>query len=205
MAFKMLGLLFPLRIVQAVFAVIGLGLSAYGEFEVLQILTLFANFTPLLSRELVQHRNSHSITNSNQLLDLYYCVGSRRMRLPRACATISSYQATFVHPVSNLLHQPPILTIVIVTHPYAHLAFEIVTTIFFFAGFVALSVFLAKLLFCRGSVCAAARASAVFGAFSFVTWAVSAAVLGFEMFKGGFRAAQANNAKMDAMAETSPA
>lgn len=37
-------------------------------------------------------------------------------------------------------------------------------------------MFIGKLLFCRGSVCAAARAAAVFGALEFLLWCVSAAL-----------------------------
>jgi hypothetical protein len=81
------------------------------------------------------------------------------------------------------------------------LALEIIVTIFYFAGFVALSVFLSKLLFCRGSVCAAARAAAVFAALSFATWFLTAVLLGIDIFKGGFRAAQGNIAQAAAMRE----
>jgi len=70
------------------------------------------------------------------------------------------------------------------SHPIAHFTLEILNTLFYFAGFIALSTFLAKLLFCRGSVCAAARADAVFAAFGWVQWTGSAALLGFEMMKG---------------------
>ena len=41
--------------------------------------------------------------------------------------------------------------------------------LFWFAGFVALAVFLSGLVFCRGTVCNAARASTVFGA---LEWSV---------------------------------
>jgi len=88
------------------------------------------------------------------------------------------------------------------SHPYAHFALEIITTIFYFAGFIALAVFLSKLLYCRGSVCASARAAAVFASISCATWILTTILLGAEIFKGGFRAAQANNARLEAMKET---
>jgi hypothetical protein len=50
-------------------------------------------------------------------------------------------------------------------HKYGILAAEAVTMLFWFAGFIALAVFLSNLLFCRGNVCRAAQAAAVFGAF----------------------------------------
>lgn len=78
-----------------------------------------------------------------------------------------------------------VLTHIAASHPYIHFAFELFNAIFYFAGFIALSVFLSKLLFCRGSVCAAARADAVFGAFSWLLWCGTTAILTLEMFKGG--------------------
>jgi hypothetical protein len=71
------------------------------------------------------------------------------------------------------------------SHPFAHLAFEVLNLLFYFAGFVALAVFLSKLLFCRGSVCAAARADAVFAAFSWILWTGTTTILALEIFKGG--------------------
>ncbi|KAK7744743.1 hypothetical protein SLS62_010100 [Diatrype stigma] len=61
-------------------------------------------------------------------------------------------------------------------HSTAALALEAVNALFFFSGFVYLAVFIGKLLFCRGSVCGAARASAVFGALAFLLWCASAAL-----------------------------
>lgn len=58
--------------------------------------------------------------------------------------------------------------------------------LFHFAGFVALAVFLTKLLFCRGTVCGSARAMTVFGAFEFALWGVTAALTIKDALKGGF-------------------
>ena len=49
-------------------------------------------------------------------------------------------------------------------HKFAILAVEAVTMIFWFAGFVALAVFLSGRM-CYGRVCNTAKAAAVFGAF----------------------------------------
>ncbi|KAI1632616.1 membrane-associating domain-containing protein [Biscogniauxia mediterranea] len=73
------------------------------------------------------------------------------------------------------------------THPYAALALEFSNLLFYFAGFIALSVFISKLLFCRGSVCGAAQADVAFGAFEFLLWAGSAALMGKDVLKQGFR------------------
>lgn len=58
--------------------------------------------------------------------------------------------------------------------------------LFYFAGFVALGVFLTRLLFCRGAVCGSARTVTVFGAFEFVLWAATAAFTIKDALKGGF-------------------
>lgn len=71
------------------------------------------------------------------------------------------------------------------SHPYAHLAIEGVNCLFYFSGFIALSVFISSLLFCRGSVCSAARADVVFATFSFLTWIASTGLLALSLFKGG--------------------
>jgi hypothetical protein len=49
-------------------------------------------------------------------------------------------------------------------HKFAILAVEAITMIFWFAGFIALAVFLSDRL-CRGRVCSAAKAASAFGAF----------------------------------------
>lgn len=59
--------------------------------------------------------------------------------------------------------------------------------IFYFSGFIALAVFISKLLFCRGTVCGAARADVVFGAFEFALWIGTSAFLAKDVVKSGFR------------------
>ncbi|OBT68119.1 hypothetical protein VE03_01466 [Pseudogymnoascus sp. 23342-1-I1] len=73
------------------------------------------------------------------------------------------------------------------SHPYAAFALSSLTTLFHFSGFIALAVFLSKLLFCRGSVCNAARADVGAASFGFVLWLASTAMMGVEIFKGGLR------------------
>jgi Membrane-associating domain len=50
-------------------------------------------------------------------------------------------------------------------HPYAILAVETVTMLFWFAGFIAHAVFVSALLYCRGHVCRSAQAATAFAAF----------------------------------------
>ncbi|KUI57717.1 hypothetical protein VP1G_05051 [Cytospora mali] len=73
-----------------------------------------------------------------------------------------------------------------VSHPWAVLALEVTNVIFYFAGFVALAVFLNNLLFCRGAVCGSARASAVFAAFNFALWGATAGLAIKNALGGGF-------------------
>jgi len=50
-------------------------------------------------------------------------------------------------------------------HKFAILAVEALTMLFWFAGFIALSVFVSRLLVCGGHVCRSIQAACVFGAF----------------------------------------
>lgn len=51
------------------------------------------------------------------------------------------------------------------SHKYAVLALDAVTALFWFAGFIALGVFMSTLSLCAGSVCHCARAGIVFASF----------------------------------------
>ncbi|KAH8778696.1 membrane-associating domain-containing protein [Diaporthe sp. PMI_573] len=72
------------------------------------------------------------------------------------------------------------------SHPWAVLALEVTNVLFYFAGFVALAVFLTHLLFCRGAVCGSARAATVFSSFNFLLWTATAALTIKDALKGGF-------------------
>lgn len=73
-----------------------------------------------------------------------------------------------------------------VSHPMAAFSLTTSNALFHFAGFIALSVFMSKLLFCRGSVCGSAQASIAFGAMEFLLWTASAIFTGKEVVQGGF-------------------
>lgn len=85
--------------------------------------------------------------------------------------------------------------------PLIHLGVSLLATLFYFSGFVALAVFLGRLLFCRGSVCAAARADAAFSAFSFLLWGASSGLLALQFFKGGFSGLKTDKQAKSAMKE----
>lgn len=74
----------------------------------------------------------------------------------------------------------------LVHHPWAVLALETSNVLFYFSGFVALAVFLNKLLFCRGAVCSSARAATVFSSFEFALWAATSFFTIKDAMKGGF-------------------
>ncbi|KFH44676.1 hypothetical protein ACRE_045260 [Hapsidospora chrysogenum ATCC 11550] len=73
------------------------------------------------------------------------------------------------------------------SRPSASLALEATNTVFYFAGFIALAVYISRLRFCEGTVCAVARATSVVAAFEFSSWIASTILLAKDIFKGGLR------------------
>lgn len=71
------------------------------------------------------------------------------------------------------------------SHPLVALGLETGNALFYFSGFIALAVFMSRLLFCRGSVCHSAQAAIAFGAMEFLLWTASAALMGKELAKSG--------------------
>lgn len=59
--------------------------------------------------------------------------------------------------------------------------------LFHFVGFVSLATFLNRLLFCRGSVCMAARGDAGVASIGWVLWAASSGLTAMTMFRGRSR------------------
>ena len=73
------------------------------------------------------------------------------------------------------------------SNPYAFIAIEFINTVVWFGGAVSLAVFLSRLLFCRGSVCAAAQADAIFAFVNLLSWFGTFIPLSMDLFKGGLR------------------
>lgn len=72
-------------------------------------------------------------------------------------------------------------------NPYIAMGLEALNALFYFAGFIALAVFLNTLVFCRGTVCGSARAATAFGAFNWLLFTVSCGLAAKEtVFKSGF-------------------
>jgi len=75
----------------------------------------------------------------------------------------------------------------IVAHPWEFLVLEFTNVIFWVGSSLSLTVFLSKLLFCRGSVCAAAQADAAFAFVLMGLWLSTFIPLAMDVFKSGFR------------------
>lgn len=73
------------------------------------------------------------------------------------------------------------------TNPFVSLAIEFLNTIFYFAGFIALAVFLSKLLFCNGTVCAVGRSTSIVAAAEFSCWIATMMIEAKTIFKKGLR------------------
>ncbi|KAH0601964.1 hypothetical protein MHUMG1_00843 [Metarhizium humberi] len=75
-------------------------------------------------------------------------------------------------------------------HPYAALAVQGLNTALYFAGFIALAVYVGNLTFCEGSVCRASRADAAVAAGAFCAWIASTILTAKQMIVGGAAARQ---------------
>jgi hypothetical protein len=146
-------LLLVLRVVQAVFAIIILGLTAYGNFPAN---TQQCDVHPLTYSIIVAHWWSgywHSYSPSEVNFLIFASVW-----------TLLALIYLFLTP----LRFPKF------AHVFAILGVEAVTMLFWFAGFIALAVFLGDRV-CFGSVCSSAKAAAVFAAFEWYVHTSSSA------------------------------
>ncbi|KAF2016620.1 hypothetical protein BU24DRAFT_423000 [Aaosphaeria arxii CBS 175.79] len=66
------------------------------------------------------------------------------------------------------------------------IALEALTMLYWFAGFIALAVFLSDRI-CFGTVCSVAKAGTALSAFSWVAWAVTLAMSALRAFRTGFK------------------
>ncbi|QGA19318.1 hypothetical protein EYB26_007007 [Talaromyces marneffei] len=124
----------PVRIVQAVFAIIILGLTAYA-----------------INVELEWSWYSSNTIN----FDLFNSIWTLLVALP--------YLSLVPIFFANL------------SHHYAVLVIEIVTMIFWFAGFIALGASLPPPRACHGNFCSSLQAATVFGAFEWLLFAITTA------------------------------
>ncbi|KAF7186088.1 hypothetical protein HII31_12615 [Pseudocercospora fuligena] len=132
-----------LRVAQAVFAIIVLGLTAY-----------VANWWS-------GYWHSYSPSQINYLI---FCAVWTILALLYLIIVPWRFSETGAH------------------HKFAILAVESVTMIFWFAGFIALAVFLSDRV-CFGHVCSAAKAACVFAAFAWATFAATTAMAVLHVFR----------------------
>lgn len=78
-------------------------------------------------------------------------------------------------------------------HPFALLAVEATNAIFYFAGFIALAIFLSKLVFCNGAVCEVGRATSVVAAAEFASWIATTILRAKSIFKSKGSRQQSDN------------
>jgi hypothetical protein len=173
----------PLRITQALFAIIALGLSAYGKFP-----------APLTHHP---HTHTHTHTHTQKKIPSPQTPNPRETDSSLMFETVVSWwnvaQTSPSPSQTNFLLFTSVWTSALAVpylalsprflptaaHKFGILAAEAVTMIFWFAAFLATAVFLSGLDFCRGMVCGAARGAVVFGAFEWYEPALS--------FPWGFR------------------
>ena len=133
-----------LRIAQAILAIIILGLTAYGTIATSpQVLRKSTNTYHAVADWWGHYWHSMSPGQINFL--------------------IFDSVWTFL-ALAYLIVVPWRFSETVAHHKFAILAVETLTMIFWFAGFIALAVFLSDRV-CFGHVCSAAKAAAVFGAF----------------------------------------
>ncbi|MCJ1373337.1 hypothetical protein MMC20_004565 [Loxospora ochrophaea] len=89
------------------------------------------------------------------------------------------------------------------THKFATLALDSLTMLFWFAGFIALAVFLGGLSVCVGNVCRSAQAAVVFGALEWLLWMGSAVFAALHAWRtrGMGNGASAGKAQPDMVAQ----
>ncbi|GKU03132.1 membrane-associating protein [Fusarium langsethiae] len=72
-------------------------------------------------------------------------------------------------------------------HQYAAVVVEAVNAALYFAGFIAIAVFIGSLIMCEGTVCSCARADAVVAAGQFTAWITTTAFTAKELFQRTFQ------------------
>lgn len=129
------------RLVQIIFAIIILGLTAYGEYFPTSHPAPGLTFGPQLAVSTWDGWNLSSTVDFNLFASVW-----------------TAFLATPYLTIAPL-HAPNL------AHPFVVLGVELVTMIFWFAGFIALGAILPPPAACHFSVCSALQAATVFAAF----------------------------------------
>jgi len=155
--------MFPIRLTQLLFSIITLGLCGYGSY-----------FSPVIPTSSLSLRSFFPIAP--------YSSVSRTASLTRLLSIVAHWYLNAAGVASpgqvNFLIFNGLWTLLIgiylivspvyfprLSHKYAVLALDAVTALFWFAGFVALAVFLSTPSSCAGGVCRCARVLVVFASF----------------------------------------
>jgi hypothetical protein len=166
-----------LRVIQGVFALVVLALSSFGKHPsptpCLNIITTNTNLS------VVQWYNATTVLSSPSELNFLIFAALWSLLsllsielLPRFFprGTSSPPPLVIVSPP-----QPPYIRLPTpVPKTHLTLPIELANALFYISGFLALCVFLSRLLFCRGPPCHAAQADAAFASFSFARGAGAA-------------------------------
>ncbi|KAM5342932.1 hypothetical protein ACJ41O_013898 [Fusarium nematophilum] len=81
------------------------------------------------------------------------------------------------------------------SNQYVAIGLESINAALYFAGFIAIAIFIGSLLMCTGTVCSAGRADVVIAAGQFTTWIATTIFTAKDMFKRRF--GQAKDANSD--------
>jgi len=141
----------PVRVVQLIFAIIVLGLTAYGKFRP-------AAFQPTPSTFLMTNVSIYIV--ANELDSLFYNASPSQVNFLIFSAVWSILAVAF------LILSPRYDTQARhIGHKFAILAVDAVTAIFWFAGFIALAAVIGVPQCGGNSFCGSLQASVAFGAF----------------------------------------
>lgn len=155
-----------LRFLQLVLSVASIGLSAYGTFPA------------MASTAWVEGR-----------LTLPEVVHDYDQRSRGSAPSPFSYLMTssIVSIISVVYLTVAPLYIPRIYHQYAGVVVESVNAALYFAGFIAIAVFIGSLIMCEGTVCSCARADAVVAAGQFTAWITTTAFTAKELFQKTFQ------------------
>lgn len=133
--------IYPVRAVQALFGVIVIGLTGYGPFR--------TKFRKWLKK-----------TNKSPVVSTYYNEWSYSDTV-NFLLFLGCWTAFIAVPYLTIspIWFPRL------AHHYAIPAVEVITMIFWFAGFIAMGAMLRPPRWCHGSACSSLQAATVFGAF----------------------------------------
>jgi hypothetical protein len=150
----MVNFMLPLRGAQSVFTIVVLGLTAYGKS-----ISLFLYHSTRIECSLFMCRLTKNHAVSNWWANYWRDMSPTEINFLLFCSVFSLVTTTYLGLAA--MNKLP----AIANNRYALLAADAMTMTFWFAGFIALAVFLSSRV-CFGNVCNVAKAAVAFGAFN---------------------------------------